>query len=453
MRLIIIFMLFIVMFSANSFAADKVLDIKEITTDKGIKIWYVEDKSLPIISMSFGFKGAGAVNERADKQGLVQLLSNTMDEGAGKYNSQEFQKILADNSISLYFSSNRDDFTGNLKTLSKYRDKAFELLKLAINEPRFDEEAVSRMKQANIARIKSSLSNPEWIAARIMNDVAYNGHPYAQNSGGTIKTIENIKIDELKKYTKTYFGKNNLMIAVTGDIGEDELKTRIDDIFGDLDDVKISDKEKISIKSSGEIIFYEMDIGQSVIRIYQNGIDKNHPDYQAAKVMNHILGGGGFGSRLTEEVREKRGLTYGIYSGFISMDYADLFKISTSTKNESVNEAIAIIKTEINKISENGVSQKELDDARNYLLGSLPLSLSSTDRISALMLNLQLSGRTADYLDIRKKEIENLKIEDIKRAASEILNSNLMNIVIVGKGNDSLNINQKIENIPNVRTY
>lgn len=449
MRLIIISMLFVAIFSANSFAADKVLDIKEITTNKGIKIWYVEDKSLPIISMSFGFKGAGSVNESADKQGLVQLLSNTMDEGAGKYDSQEFQKILADKSISLYFSSNRDDFTGNLKTLSKYRDKAFELLKLAINEPRFDEEPVSRMKQANIARIKSSLSDPEWIAARILNDVAYKGHSYAQNSGGTVRTIENIKIDELKKYAKTYFGKNNLMIAVTGDIGEDELKTRIDDIFGNLNNVEIPRKEKISIKSSGKIISYEMDIGQSVVRIYQNGIDRNHPDYQAAKVMNHILGGGGFGSRLTEEVREKRGLTYGIYSRFISMDYADLFKISTSTKNESVNEAIAIIKNEINKISENGVSQKELDDARNYLLGSLPLSLSSTDRISNLMLNLQLSGRTADYLDIRKKEIENLKIEDIKRVASGILDSNLMNIVIVGKADESINIDQKIKNIPN----
>ena len=206
---------------------EQVLDIKEITTENGITAWLVEDHSLPIISMKFSFKGAGAIRDGEDKQGLVQLLSNTMDEGAGDLPSQEFQKTLNDHSITLRFNAGRDNFGGQLKTLSRYQDKAFNLLKQAINTPHFDEEPVERMRQANISRIKQSIGDPEWINARIFNDVAFAGHPYALNSGGTLTTLKNITAQDLKNHHQTWLTKDNLHIGVTGDITAQQLLSLI----------------------------------------------------------------------------------------------------------------------------------------------------------------------------------------------------------------------------------
>lgn len=307
-------------------ARDKLLDIQEITTPGGLTAWLAEDHNLPIIAIDFAFAGAGAALDPADKQGRAQLLSNTLDEGAGDYDSQSFQKALSDHSISLSFSSGRDHFSGSLKTLTRYKDKAFELTRLALTAPRFDNEPVERMRDANIARLRSSLSRPEWLAARIMNDAGFGDHPYALNSGGTLTTLRTLTEDDLRFFKDNYLTRDRLKIAVSGAITPEELAAVLDDIFGNLPETGAHKEIKdLSIQNGGRIFVYEKDMPQTVIRIWQDGIDHSHPDYHAAQVMNFILGGSGFGSRLMEEVREKRGLTYGIYTGLQTMDHADIY--------------------------------------------------------------------------------------------------------------------------------
>lgn len=431
---VFIFIIITCGFALSSYAQDKLLDIQTIESASGIKAWLVEDHSVPVISLQFSFKGSGAINDPEGKDGLARLASNTMDEGAGELDSNAFQKKLQDLAITLLFNSDRDNFGGTLKTTTKNKDEAFGLLKMALTQPRFDEEPVERMRKANQSRIRDSLSDPEWLAMRIMNDKAYEGHAYARNSGGTLSTLENITTDDLRNF-HAGLKKDDLSIAVAGDISAKELEAILNEIFAELPsraESLLQDYE-ISLKNTGQTFFHDEEIPQTIILMMQKGIDLKSPDYHTGQVMNFILGSSGFGSRLTDEIREKRGLTYGIYSYFTDMAHVDTLSVQTSVKNQSATETLKLIKAEWSKMKNTQVSDKELDDAKAYLIGSLPLSLTSTDKIAGLMLSLQLDGLPADYLDQRKMAIENVTPEHIQDLARNLLNTDNLITVLVGQ--------------------
>ncbi len=413
---------------------DKLLDIQEVKSASGITAWLVEDHTLPVISLSFAFHGAGAALDPENKQGLSTMASNTFDEGAGDLDSQAFQKTLSDHSISLSFGASRDDFSGSLKTLKRHEDTAFNLLKLALTKPRFDADAVDRMRAANIARVRNAVGDPDWVAARLLNDSAFAGHPYARNSGGTLTTLNAITPDDLKNFAKTRLSRDKLVVSVAGDITPADLKKRLDEVFGTLP--AKSDLPAIPalpVQNAGSITHFNMDIPQTIITGVQEGIDRKDPDFYAAAVMDFILGGSGFGSRLTEEVREKRGLTYGIYTSFTMMDRVKGYGVSTSTRNESAKDVLDLIDAEWKKMADTPVTDKEIADAKSYLIGSLPLSLSSTDSIAGVLLGLRLEDLPMGYLDERAAKINAVTAEDVQRVAQLLLVPGKMTYVTVGK--------------------
>lgn len=414
--------------------ADKLLDIREVKSASGVTAWLVEDHSQPVIAMGFAFHGAGAAHDSVEKQGLSTLASNTFDEGAGDLDSQAFQKALSDHSISLSFSSGRDDFAGSLKTLTRHSDRAFGLLKLALTAPRFDADAVDRMRAANIARVRNSIGNPDWVAARILNDTAFAGHPYALNSGGTLTTLAALTPDDLKNFAKTRLSRDQLMVAVAGDITAAELKKRLDEVFGTLPAKSaLPPVADLTVQGAGTITHFDMDIPQTIITGLQPGIAPTDPDYYAAGIMDFILGGSGFGSRLTEEIREKRGLTYGVHSGFTMMDHLRAYGVSTSTRNESAGAVLGLIRTEWQKMIDAPPTDKELADAKSYLIGSLPLSLTSTDTIANLMLGLRLEDLPIDYLDQRAEKINAVTAADVQRVAQRLLTPGGITFATVGR--------------------
>lgn len=420
---------------------DKFLDIRVVESAGGVTAWLVEDHNLPVIAMSFAFTGAGAARDPADKQGLSLLVSNTMDEGAGPYDSQQFQKLLTDHAISLSFGSGRDNFSGSVKTLTRHKDLAFDLLKLALTQPRFDAEAVERMRAANMARVRNAVGDPDWIAARIMNDTAFAGHPYALNSGGTLTTLAAITPDDLRQWTKERLGRDRLLVAVTGDIDAPALRKILDEVFGALPaktPVPAHDAAipALTVRNGGTHTHYDMDIPQTIMQAMQEGIGRADPDYYAAAIMDFILGGSGFGSRLTEEIREKRGLTYGIGTGFYQLDHVQAYSVSTSTRNESAAEVWGLIRAAWKQMRDNDVSESELADAKSYLVGSLPLALSSSDAIAGLMLGLRLEGLPLDYLDRRAAKIEAVTAADVRRVAERLLTPDGMTLVTVGRPAD-----------------
>jgi len=448
----VLFTLFLLLLSLpqDALARDKFLDIKEVTSESGITAWLVEDHSIPVISLQFAFKDAGSIQDPADKQGLARMLSNTLDEGAGELPSEVFQKELRDLSISLSFGSSRDNFTGNLKTLSQNKERAFELMRLALTAPRFDEGPVARMRAANQSRIRSSLADPDWIAARIMNDVAYEGHPYALNSGGTLSSLEAITPDDLRNFAKTQLTKDRLKVSASGDITAEELKEVLELLFQALpESVPESKTQQLSLQNKGKSFVYTLDIPQTMIEIQQSGISRQDERYHYAQIMNFVLGSSGFGSRLTEEIREKRGLTYGIYSYFSNMDYFDGLAISTSTANKNAGQMLALITEQVQKIRSYPITEEELKNAKSYLIGSLPLSLTSTDKIAGLLLSLQMDDLGMDYLDKREETIQNATTDDVFKTAQKILATENFVTVLVGRPEGVMNAT-KVETVPNV---
>lgn len=450
-KIAFIFLFVLMMAGGLAGAAEKpVLQIKEVTSPGGLKAWLVEDHSLPIVAVDFAFKGAGSVLDADDKQGTAQLLSNMLDEGAGDMDSRVFQKALLDSSISLKFQASRDEFSGRLKTLSENRDQAFSLLTLALSKPRFEAEPLSRMQKANQSRILNDLTDPEWVAARILNDTAYAGHPYARNSGGTLSSLKNITASDLRGFHKNYLGRNNLLIAVAGDITALDLAASLDAVFGALPDVTLpAPPADITIQNQGQITLYKKDIPQTIIEMMQPGLMRSDPDYHTAQVMNFILGSSGFGSRLTEEIREKRGLTYGIFSSLSTMQHVNGLSVSTSTENKNAAEMLKLIHAEWTKMAESPVTDKELIDAKSYLTGSLPLSFTSTDDISVFLLSLQLDGLPIDYLEQRNKSVLGTTKEDIHRVAKRLLNPAQMTTVLVGQP-EGVTPTRILEKLPNV---
>jgi len=449
-RIVLLFIAVLFILPTQLSASERVLDIQEVKSSKGINTWLVEDHSLPIITIYYAFAGAGAAGDDIEKQGLARMASNTMDEGAGEMKSHEFQKMLEDNSISLGFQSSRDNFTGILKTLTKNKELAFSLAEMAVTRPRFDKEAVDRMRQANVARIKSSLSNPNWVAARIMNDTIFAGHPYSFNSGGTLSTLENITSEDLHKFATSRLALSNLHVAAVGDISAEELKLVVDEIFGKLPKrARLRNAGNLKLRYPGTVNLFKRDIPQTIIQITQPGIDRSNPDYHIAKVMNYILGGGGFGTRLTVSARERRGLTYGIYSYLQGMEKTDIIGLQTSTKNENLSEMMHIIKSEWKKMASEPVSDEELKTAKSYLIGSLPLSLTSTSSIAQTMLSLMLDDMPIDYLDKRKIAIDKVTKEDVLRVASDLLDVDKMTTVLVGQG-EGVDVTRVIDVLPNV---
>lgn len=448
---LIVLLAILAFFGMNAKAGNgKFMDIQSVKTPSGLTVWLVEDHRLPIIAVEFAFRDTGAALDPADKQGLVRMLSNTMDEGAGDLTSQEFQKALADNSINLTFNASRDVFGGSLKTLSDRKDKAFDLLAMAVNVPRFDSEAVDRMREGNVARIKSSMSEPDWMAARLMNDKAFEGHPYSQNTGGTLSSLARISPTDLREFKNKYLVRDHLLIAVAGDMTAEQIGPYIDQVFSKLPTSRLqSDIADVKITNAGKAFLYEQDIPQTIIEISMPSFDYTDKDYYALQITNYIYGGAGFGSRLMETAREQRGLTYGIYSSAQQMMHTDLMTVSTSTKTESTNEMLSIIDNEMIKLQQEPVSAKELSDAKAYITGSMPLALSSTDKIAGMVLNLQINDLPIDYLDQYGDNIEKVSAQDIMRVAKRVLVPANAVTVLVGKPQNVEKL-EIVKELPNV---
>lgn len=409
----------------------KVLDIQDLKTSKGITVWLVEDHTLPVLALSFAFH-SGAATDPAAASGVSQLLSNTLDEGAGQMTSKQFQSALRDNAIDLGFSSGRDSFTGSMRTLLRHKDDALKLLKLALMSPRFDADAVERMKQANLVRIRSSMNDADWIGARIMNDRMYAGHPYARNSGGTLASMAKMTPADLKAARARHFARDELLVGIAGDITKDDAMKMVDDVFGDLPaTAKLAALTASVMPAAAKPVFYLKDQPQTNLSMAWPGIDINDPDHYATVVMDYIYGGGGFSSRLMNDVRESKGLTYGIYSGMINMDHADRFTVGGSMLPQNVQPTIDAVKKIATDMQNADVTEAELKAAKDYLTGSLPLHFSSSMNIAGALTSLQLNGRPITALDDFRDKINAVTPADIRRVAGRIFKTDPI-IVLVG---------------------
>ena len=409
------------------------IKIEKVTSPGGIEAWLVREHSVPIIAVNFAFR-AGATQDPAGKEGLADMVSSLLDEGAGKLDSQAFQARLEDITASIRFRAGRDNFSGNLRTLTKYRNDAFDLLRPALTSPRFDAKPVARIRAQLIAGLKSDAEDPHSIARRLWYRTVFPNHPYGRPVDGVMESIKAITSDDLKKFVARHFARDKLVIGVVGDISADELAVRLDGIFGGLPAESTSNAVPEAMPAAaGRTIIVDRDIPQSVVILGQQGVKRDHPDYYTAFVMNRVLGGGGFSSRLNIEVREKRGLAYSVYSYLNPLDHVGLIMGGVATANARVAESISLIRAEWKRMAEAGVDEKELAAVKTYINGSFPLRLDSNRRISRILVGIQLSRLGIDYLDRRSSLIDAVTTDDIRRVAGRLLKADKLTVVVVGR--------------------
>jgi zinc protease len=411
----------------------KVLDVREIKTPAGIEVWLVEDKSVPVISMSFSFAG-GLAYDPEDKPGVARMVSILLDEGAGDLTSQEFQAQLSDNAIGLQFTPGRDDFYGRLKTLRANKDTAFKLLGLALSQPRFDKDAFERMRNANISEIKDDMGEPGWLAARTFNGTVFEGHPYAAPGFGTLESMAQITRDDLRAFVRAQFARDVLKVAIAGDITAEEAAAAVDSVFSGLPaHAEKAEGDAVELKAVGKTVLLPLNTPQTTVIIGEAGITRDDKDWETAAIMNYILGGSDFDARLMREIRKKRGLTYGVYSMLVSMKYAGLVQVELSASNDKVPEALDVLRQEWKKMAEEGPMEQEVLDAKSYLTGSLPLALTSTDDISDTLNSLQRDGLGPDYINARNDRLNTVTVADVRRVAARLLKPENLTVILVGQ--------------------
>lgn len=408
------------------------LEIQQVTSPGGIKAWLVEDHRNPILSLDFSFRGGESADPEG-KEGRARLVSGLLDEGAGDLDSQAFQKALADNSISIGFDSRSDRFSGKMVTLTETRDTAVDLLRLALTEPRFDAEPVERIRAQITASLRRSLQDPRTIANRTWWATSFPDHPYGRSGDGTLESVAAVTVEDLRAFTDAVLAREDLVVAAVGDIGAEELGTLLDTVFGGLPEKSgVEPVADTDPAHDGETIVVDLAIPQSVVVFGQPGIDREDPDWFTANMLNRVMAGG-FGSRLMEEIREKRGLVYGVWAYLLPLDHSPLMMGGLASQNARVAEAISLVRQEWERMAEEGPTQEELDDARTYLLGSFPLSLTDSEGIASLLVSLQENDRPVDYLDQLEEIYGGITLADARRVAAKLYRAKELTVVVAGQ--------------------
>src|SRR6478672_7829984 len=355
------------------------MEIKRVISPGGIEAWLVESHANPLIAMRFAFRG-GAAQDPRDRQGLAYFVSGMMDEGAGGLDSVAFQERLQSLATRMDFDAGRDVMLGNVQMLTANKDESFELLRLAMSKPRFDADAIERVRGQIIAGLKFDENDPEEVASLAWDRLAFRDHPYGRPIKGTKASIAAITRDDLHGYLRRVFARDKLAITVVGDIDAETLGRALDHVFGALPQrselAPVADV-KPPLGPAREII--EMNVPQSVAQFGHRAFSRKDDDFMAAYILNYIIGGGGFSSRLMEEVREKLG------------------------------------------------------GAKSYLTGAYALRFESSSSIANQLLWIQIEDLGIDYIDRRNTLIENVSLDDIRRVAKRLIDADRLITTIVGK--------------------
>jgi zinc protease len=409
------------------------MKIQQVKSPGGIEAWLVEEHSVPLIALRFAVEG-GSAQDAAGKEGVANFMTAMMDEGAGDLTDKKFQERMEDLAMRMGFEDGRDQFYGSLETLTVNKDAAFDLFRLAINKPRFDASAVDRIRGQLLSSLAFAEKDPNNVAGKAWTAAAFPNHPYGRPANGTKESITAIKRDDLEAYRRRVFAKDNLKVVVVGDIDAATLGTALDKVFGEFaNKAQLQKIEKITLKAGGQQRVIEMNVPQSVATFGSAGLLRRDPDFMAATVMNQILGGGGFASRLMEEVREKRGLAYSVHSYLNPMRNAGIFAGGVATKNEEMGQSLDVIRAEFKRMAETGPTQTEFDNAKSFMLGSYALRFDTNAKIASQLLGIAVEDLGVDYVDKRNKEVEAVTLEDVKRVAKKLLANDDLIVTIVGK--------------------
>jgi zinc protease len=412
--------------------AQAALDIQEVTSPGGVKAWLLEENSIPFVALEIRFKG-GTSLDVAGKRGAVFMMSGLLEEGAGDLDSEGFAQARDSLAASFGFDANGDAVTVSARFLRENQDQALELLRLALQEPQFNQVALDRVRAQMVSIIAGDKKDPREIASEAFDRMTYGDHPYGTPSTGDVDTVNQFTREDMIAAHQNTMARDQMFVAAVGDISAEELGVVLDKLLGGLPEKGAPEPARAEVTVKGGITVIDFPAPQSIAIFGHKGVDRDDPDFFAAYVMNQVFGSSGFTSRLTTEVREKRGLTYGVYTYLASYDLANMFQGSVASANDRIGEAIDVIRAEWVKLAENGVTAEELEGAKKYLTGAYPLRFDGNARIASILVNMQVDNLPISYIKTRNDKVNAVTLEDVKRVAKRIMQPDQLQIVVVGQ--------------------
>lgn len=408
------------------------IEIQEVTSPGGIKAWLVEDHSIPFSALELRFRG-GTSLDAPGKRGAVYLMGGLLEEGSGELRAQEYARALEALAASFSYDADKDTMSISATFLSENRDEAVELLRQTIQEPRFDQDALDRVRAQVLVGLKSDLADPNAIAGETFAKLAFGDHPYGTNGKGTVESVSALTRQDMFAAHEAVFARDRLYVSAVGDITPEQLGEILDALLGNLPAEGAPMAAPTEVLLTGGTTVVPFATPQSVALFGQKGLDRHDEDFFAAYVLNQILGGGSFETRLMDEVRTKRGLTYGVYSYLVPRDLASTYMGSFASANEKMAEAVGVVRDQWLKTAEEGVTPEELQDAKTYLTGAYPLRFNGNGPIASILVGMQMDGLPRDYVVTRNDKIDAVTLEDVNRVAQELLDPEGLRFVVVGE--------------------
>lgn len=413
-------------------AAQAEVQVQEITSPGGIRAWLVEEHALPFTALEIRFRG-GTSLDRPGKAGEVRLMTALLEEGADKLDARGFAEAREALAAEFTFDAWADTVSVSARFLTENRGASMALLKAALTQTRFDQDALDRVRGQVVSIIQSEAKDPDRIAGATFGRLAFGDHPYAMSRNGTLETVAGLTREDMFEAQGNAMARDRIFVSAVGDIDAQALGDLVDELLGDLPEIGAPIPERAAFGLTGGVSIIDFASPQSVVLFGQQGIRRDDPDFFAAFVLNHMLGGQGFAARLMTEVREKRGLTYGINTYLAPMDLAETWQGSFASANEKVAEAIDVVRGEWARVAAEGVTGAELVAAKTFLTGSYPLRFDGNGPIASILVGMQLDGLPVEYLVNRNALIEAVTLEDVKRVAARLMAPDALRFVIVGQ--------------------
>jgi zinc protease len=408
------------------------IEIEEVTSPGGIEAWLVEDHSIPFVALDIWFMG-GASLDPDGARGAVHLMTGLLEEGAADMDARAFAEAVEGMAAGFEFDVYRDALTVSARMLTENRDAAADLLRAALIEPRFDEDAIERVRGQVLAMIEGDARDPDEIASATLNRLAWGDHPYGSALEGTRESVSALTRDDLVSAHDAVLTRDRVVVGAAGDITAEELGLLIDRILGDLPAEGAPMPGMADYALTGGTTVVDFPSPQSVALFAHEGIARDDPDFFPAFVLNQILGGGNFNSRLMQEVRVERGLTYGVYSFLGLSEYGQTMGGRFSSSNDLVAQAIAVIREQWDDLAANGVTDAELEAAQRFLTGAYPLRFDGNGRIAGILAGMQADGMPVDYIATRNDQVQAVTAEDVRRVAQRLLRPEELHFVVVGQ--------------------
>ncbi|MBV7396141.1 M16 family metallopeptidase [Mameliella sediminis] len=414
------------------FSVHAAAEIQEVESPGGFKAWLVEEPSIPFVALEIRFLG-GASLDAPGKRGATNLMVGLLEEGAEDLDARGFAEARDGLAAQFRYDVGDDTVRISAKFLTETRDEAVDLLRASLVSPRFDEADIDRVRAQVISAIRSDATDPDEIVGDAFYGLVFGDHPYGTNQNGTLDSVTALTRDDIVAAHRAALAQDRVYVAAAGDISAEELGVLLDKLFLGLPETGAPQPADIEVSTTSGVTVVPFDTPQSVAIFGHKGMKRDDPDFFAAYVLNTIFGGGGFEARLMNEVREKRGLTYGVYSYLAPREHAELMLGRVASANDRMAETIQVIRDEWAKMASEGATPEELERAKTYLTGAYPLRFDGNAPIAKILVGMQLDGLSPDYVFTRNDKIEAVTLEDVKRVAGELMKPEELRFVVVGQ--------------------